>query len=200
MFGVGYTEAFIIAVVALVVFGPQRLPELAGQAGRWIREFRKMTSDLTGEFEKTIAEVDDIRDTVRREMKSMMDEVDTVADSVKSDLSTATGRKPTPAKLGSGAAKTGTTSAAGKSLAKSSTKPASKVATTKTSANGIRTLPLATKADPLVDVSLLDDGLLTGPTSGNGNASGIEGPEAEVDAALVRVRQRRATAAYGRRG
>nr|MBA3415485.1 twin-arginine translocase TatA/TatE family subunit [Chloroflexia bacterium] len=49
MFGVGATEAFIIAVVALVIFGPQRLPELAGQAGRWIREFRKMTSDLTGE-------------------------------------------------------------------------------------------------------------------------------------------------------
>ena len=201
MFGVGYTEAFIIAVVALVVFGPQRLPELAGQAGRWIREFRKMTSDLTGEFEKTIAEVDDIKDTVRREMKSMMDEVDTVADSVKSDLSTATGRKPSPARLGSGAAKTSPTPPAGKSLAaKSSTRPTAKVATTKVGANGVRSLPLATKADPLVDVSLLDDGLLTGPTSGNGGAPGTDGSGVEADAALVRVRQRRAAAGYGRRG
>ena len=193
MFGVGYTEAFIILVVALVVFGPQRLPELAGQAGRWIREFRKMTSDLTGEFEKTIAEVDDIKDTFRREMTSMMDEVDTVADSVKSDLSTATGRK-SPAKLGSGGtAKTAAKPATGKAQpAKAAPNPAPKPATGKLATNGKAALPLATKADPLVDVSMLDDDLLTGPTSGNGNGTG-------EDPALARVRQRRAAASYSRR-
>ncbi len=195
MFGVGATEAFIIAVVALVIFGPQRLPELAGQAGRWIREFRKMTSDLTGEFEKTIAEVDDIKDTFRREMKSMVDEVDTVADSVKSDLSSATGRKPSLAKLGSGTAAkagSGTAAKAGTGTAQVG-RTGTKTAAAKTAVNGKAALPLATKADPLVDVSMLDDDLLTGPTSANGN--GV----AKGDPALERVRQRRAAASYSRR-
>jgi sec-independent protein translocase protein TatB len=194
MFGVGYSEAIIIAVAALVIFGPHRLPELAGQAGRWIREFRKMTSDLTGEFEKTIAEVDDIRDTVRREMKSMMDEVEGVTDSVKSDLG-GSGRKGGAARLGSGAA------------AKSAAKPAAKTqpakaaaktpvkATSKPAANGKAALPAATKADPLVDVSMLDDDLLGGPKSSNGN--GAAAPPA--DPALERVRQRRIAAGYSRR-
>ena len=192
MFGVGYTEAFIIVVVALVVFGPQRLPELAGQAGRWIREFRRMTADLTGEFEKTIAEVDDIRDTVRREMKSMMDEVDSVTDSVKTDLSTATGKKAAPAKLGSGGAGRAATKA---TSTKAPTRSMPKSGAPKAGVNGKSPVVVATKADPLVDVSLLDDDLLTGPTTANGN--GAAGPDG--DDALARVRQRRAAASYSRR-
>lgn len=102
MFGIGYQEAFVILVIALVVFGPHRLPELAAQAGRWVREFKKITGDLTGEFEKTIAEVDDIKRTVQREMKGVMDEVDSVAGGVKKDLSgkPKTVAAKTPAKPG----------------------------------------------------------------------------------------------------
>lgn len=102
MFGIGYQEAFVILVIALVVFGPHRLPELAAQAGRWVREFKKITGDLTGEFEKTIAEVDDIKRTVQREMKGVMDEVDSVAGGVKKDLSgkPKTAAAKTPAKPG----------------------------------------------------------------------------------------------------
>ena len=61
MFGIGYQEMFIVLVVAIVIFGPSRLPELAGQVGRWVRDFRRMSSDLTGEFEKTFAEVDEVK-------------------------------------------------------------------------------------------------------------------------------------------
>ena len=61
MFGIGYQEMFIILVVALVIFGPSRLPEMAGQVGRWVRDFRRMSADLTGEFEKTFAEVDEVK-------------------------------------------------------------------------------------------------------------------------------------------
>lgn len=186
MFGIGYTEAFIIAVAALVVFGPERLPEVAGQVGRWIREFRKMTSDLTGEFEKTIAEVDDIRDTVRREMKSMMDEVDDVAEGVKRDLSTGSGKRGGPAKLASGPA--------AKDTANSGTKTATRTGAKATALSKPKAV-VATKADPLVDVSALDDALLTGPVSTNGNGS----KPSEEDA-LDRVRRRRAAAAYSRRG
>jgi len=41
MFGLGSTELIIILVVALVVFGPGKLPELGGALGKGIRDFRK---------------------------------------------------------------------------------------------------------------------------------------------------------------
>lgn len=41
MFGLGVTELIIILVVALIIFGPGRLPEIGGALGRGIRDFRK---------------------------------------------------------------------------------------------------------------------------------------------------------------
>ena len=70
MFGIGYQEMFIVLVVALVIFGPKRLPELAGQVGRWVRDFRRMSSDLTGEFEKTFAEVDEVKKSFNASCKA----------------------------------------------------------------------------------------------------------------------------------
>ncbi len=134
MFGIGYQEAFVILVIALVVFGPHRLPELAAQAGRWMREFKKITGDLTGEFEKTIAEVDDIKRTVQREMKGVMDEVEGVAGGVKKDLAGG------PKAVGAGS--------------KTAAKPG---------VNTGKILTRATKTDPLSDVSAMDDNLARGP-------------------------------------
>jgi sec-independent protein translocase protein TatA len=45
LFGVSHLpELLIVLVLALVVFGPKRLPEIGGAMGRGIREFRKGTS------------------------------------------------------------------------------------------------------------------------------------------------------------
>ena len=41
MFGMGAPELIVILVIALVVFGPGRLPELGGALGKEIRDFRK---------------------------------------------------------------------------------------------------------------------------------------------------------------
>jgi sec-independent protein translocase protein TatB len=41
MFGIGLPELLVIIVVAVVVFGPDRLPDFARQAGRMIRQVRK---------------------------------------------------------------------------------------------------------------------------------------------------------------
>lgn len=43
MFGIGVPEFLVIAVVALLVFGPDRLPDFARQAGRMVRQVRQLT-------------------------------------------------------------------------------------------------------------------------------------------------------------
>lgn len=46
MFGIGVQELAIVFVIALLVFGPKRLPELARTMGKGLAEFRRASSDL----------------------------------------------------------------------------------------------------------------------------------------------------------
>ncbi len=46
MFGIGVQELAIIAVLALLIFGPKRLPELARTVGKGLAEFRRASADL----------------------------------------------------------------------------------------------------------------------------------------------------------
>lgn len=66
----GFQELLVIAVVALLVFGPDRLPELARQAGRFISRFREETSKGMAEL-KRAAEVEDLD----RELRAMRSEL-----------------------------------------------------------------------------------------------------------------------------
>ena len=50
MFGIGVPELLVILVVALIVLGPKRLPEVAKALGKGLAEFRRATSDLTEEL------------------------------------------------------------------------------------------------------------------------------------------------------
>lgn len=41
MFGIGFSEMLILAIIALLVFGPKRLPEIGGAVGKGMREFKQ---------------------------------------------------------------------------------------------------------------------------------------------------------------
>ena len=50
LFGLSPGELILIMLVAMIVIGPEKLPETAASVGKWIREFRRVTSELTQQF------------------------------------------------------------------------------------------------------------------------------------------------------
>jgi sec-independent protein translocase protein TatB len=53
-FDLSFTKLLILGVIALVVFGPERLPSLAMQAGRMLRELRRMAEGARTELQDSL--------------------------------------------------------------------------------------------------------------------------------------------------
>lgn len=84
IFGIGLPEIILILVVALVIFGPEKLPEIAGQAGRMIRQFRQMTAEATSEI-KSLTEDLKLNESLE-EIKSAATMVREEVTTVKNDV------------------------------------------------------------------------------------------------------------------
>ena len=77
MFDVGFTELLVIGVVALVVLGPERMPEVARTAGRLLSKAQGYISQLKGEFD---------RETQFSEVKKLREQFASQANSIRSSL------------------------------------------------------------------------------------------------------------------
>lgn len=53
--GMGPLELLVIAALALIVFGPDKLPEVGRQVGRVVGEVRRITSDATAELQRGLS-------------------------------------------------------------------------------------------------------------------------------------------------
>lgn len=58
MFNIGAGELIVILVVALLILGPKRLPELARGIGKFMREFRRQTDDVRNVVEREFYRMD----------------------------------------------------------------------------------------------------------------------------------------------
>jgi TatA/E family protein of Tat protein translocase len=174
----GAGEIMVIMIVALLIFGPGKLPEIMGQVGRTVREFKKATRDLTGEFQESIHDVQSTMDEMKTTVTDMKRETTELAASIPASIESsvdADGLRAaaslTPAVDGSREAATQRARArrgqAQESAVSGSVAQAAAVeqspAIAAGSANGT-TASVATKADPFADLAELDDALE--PTDG----------------------------------
>ena len=52
MFDIGFSEMVVLAVVALVVLGPERLPKVAKQGGQWLGKMRRYVDDVKSDINR----------------------------------------------------------------------------------------------------------------------------------------------------
>src|SRR4249919_3053150 len=77
MFDVGFGEILLIAVVALLVLGPQKLPTAARFAGLWVRRARAQWYSVKAELEREIA-AEQIKSQLQGEFAGLKQDVQAV--------------------------------------------------------------------------------------------------------------------------
>jgi sec-independent protein translocase protein TatB len=101
MFDIGFPELVLVAIVGLLVIGPERLPEALRTLGLWLGRMRRSFTSVKNEIEKEIG-MDEVRrqlhnEAIMEEMKRIESEVRSTTDDVRSTLNeTANSIDPTP--------------------------------------------------------------------------------------------------------
>lgn len=73
MFDLGFQELIVIFIVALLVFGPKRLPELGYTLGKTINEIKKAFQGAKSEMEKEIHEVKETIEETKKDLKDPLE-------------------------------------------------------------------------------------------------------------------------------
>lgn len=84
MFGIGFSELLLVAVIALLVLGPERLPKAARFAGLWVRRARAQWYSVKSELERELATED-----LRRSLSAQSDELNAIARDANANLDSA---------------------------------------------------------------------------------------------------------------
>ncbi len=83
MFDIGFSELMVIAVVALVVIGPERLPKVARTAGHLMGRLQRYVNDVKSDIN---------REMELEELRKFKDEFEQTAQSVQADISAGFGK------------------------------------------------------------------------------------------------------------
>ena len=76
-------EIIVIVLLALVILGPTRLPDMARKVGRWTNELRNAARDITQGLESEVAQIKD----VANEFKAPLDEVKKPLTEIRDEVS-----------------------------------------------------------------------------------------------------------------
>jgi len=93
LFNIGAGEFFLILILAMIIFGPERLPEVARKAGEAVRSLRKMIANLDPEllqdFREITQDISSVRaevDTLRSDVAGLQSELQSAASEVSQEL------------------------------------------------------------------------------------------------------------------
>lgn len=76
----GFAEMLFLVLLALILFGPRKLPEIARQMGRFMAEFRRASSDFQSQIHEEVRKLEleeaDPRKHIEPELKKLADDED----------------------------------------------------------------------------------------------------------------------------
>ncbi len=67
----GMGELVLILVIALVIFGPSKLPEMGKALGRTMNEFRRASAASFADFEEVTKEVKEVKEVINKEVNQI---------------------------------------------------------------------------------------------------------------------------------
>lgn len=86
VFGIGLPEMVLIFVLALLVFGPKKLPEIGKSVGKALRGFQEASKEFENEFKK---EAEILEDSLSQPMKATLEKPPSLAAAAEPDIPTA---------------------------------------------------------------------------------------------------------------
>ena len=85
MFDIGLSEVMIIAIVALVVLGPERLPKAARLAGFWVRKARAQWYTVKAELESEMAD-EELKNSLKESMADLQKTLNAHQESLQHEM------------------------------------------------------------------------------------------------------------------
>ena len=70
MFGIGGTELFIIVFFGLLIFGPDKLPQLGRTIGKFTKEFKRAQDQVTAQIQAEMSGIEDVMDPFAEKKES----------------------------------------------------------------------------------------------------------------------------------
>lgn len=70
MFDIGFWELVILFGIGLMVLGPERMPRVAAQVGRWAGQARSMARNLTRQFREELEPLETMHSELNKEMRT----------------------------------------------------------------------------------------------------------------------------------
>ncbi len=93
MFDAGFAEVMVIAVIALLVIGPERLPEVASKVGGWVGKARAFVSSTKADIEREFeaSEMKDLLSEQKKEIEELRQMVSDTQDDFRNNVNDAKG-------------------------------------------------------------------------------------------------------------